>query len=208
LNFLIELHYLPAVSYFAALQATKKIVIEKHEYYVKQSYRNRCHILTSQGIERLTIPLTSKHHKPLITDIKIDYSQKWLNQHWRALQSAYRKSPFFDFYADDLHHILFQKTEYLYDLNLNFLTICLSWLKSDITIHESMSYEKNPQAGTIDLRNIIHAKKPELAASYYKPVPYPQVFGNKFVEGLSIIDLVFCEGPNARSVVAQSHNPK
>jgi hypothetical protein len=207
LNSLIELHYLPSIPYFSSLYGVKKIILEKYEHFVKQSYRNRCHILTAQGVERLVLPLTSKSGKVLITEVRIDYSQKWLNNHWRTLESAYRSSPFFEFYADDLHKILFNRHTFLYDLNFELLTICLKWLKLDVTLQESMAYEKIPEDGVFDMRNVIHPKKPEHYARYFQPAPYPQVFGNKFAEGLSLIDLVFCEGPNSNRVVASSAKP-
>lgn len=213
---LIELHYLPSIVYFSTIYSVEKIIIEKHEHFVKQSYRNRCHILTAQGVERLVIPLTSKsarmnrsdgHGKVLITDVRIDYSQKWLNNHWRTIESAYRNAPFFEFYADDVHQVLFNHHNFLYDLNFELLTICLKWLKLDVTLQESMAYEKVPADDVIDMRNVIHAKKPEHHVNYFQPIAYPQVFGNKFAEGLSLIDLVFCEGPNSRTVVASSAKP-
>ena len=96
----------------------------------------------------------------------------------------------------------------MYDLNVELLTICLKWLKWNVTIQESMAYEKIPTDNTtIDMRNVIHAKRPEQHAHYFQPAPYPQVFGNKFAEGLSVIDLVFCEGPNSPKVVASSAKP-
>ena len=208
MNTLIELHYLPSIPYFAAICSAEKIIIEKHEHFEKQSYRNRCHILTAQGLERMILPLTSKHGKVLITDIRIDYSQKWLNNHWRTIESAYRSSPFFEYYADALQKLLFRQHAFLYDLNYEFLTICLKWLKMDVTIQESMAYEKIPTEGVVDLRNVIHAKKPQLYAQYFQPVAYPQVFGNTFAESLSIIDLVFCEGPNSRKMVVSSAKPQ
>ena len=201
---LIELHYLPSIPYFAALHGASKIILEKKEHFEKQSFRNRCHILTAQGVERLVVPLTSKSGKVLISEVRIDYTQKWLNNHWRTIESAYRSSPFFEFYADDLHRILFKQHIFLYDLNVELLTICLKWLKWNVTIQESMAYEKIPAEGIIDMRNVIHAKRPEQHARYFHPAPYPQVFGNKFAAGLSIIDLVFCEGPNSPNVVASS----
>jgi hypothetical protein len=204
LNGLIESHYLPSIEYFSAINTFRTITLEKCEHFVKQTYRNRCHILTSQGQQSLIVPLTSKHGKVLISDVRVDYSQKWLNNHWRAIESAYRNAPFFEYYADDLEKVLFQKHIFLYDLNTAFLTICLKWLKSETKVQESMSYEKIPSEGIFDLRNGIHPKKAELSTLNFKPVAYPQVFGNKFVEQLSIIDLVFCEGPNARAIVAAS----
>jgi len=207
LNYLIELHYLPSIAYFASLQGAEKIILEKKEHFEKQSFRNRCHILTAQGVERLVIPLTSKSGKVLISEVRIDYTQKWLNNHWRTIESAYRGSPFFEFYADDLHTVLFRKHIFLYDLNVELLTICLKWLKLNVTLQESMAYEKIPEDGVVDLRNVIHAKLPEHYTHYFQPVAYPQVFGNKFAEGLSVIDLVFCEGPNSSKVAASSAKP-
>lgn len=204
LNCLIETHYLPTIEYVAALHAYQHVIIEKHEHFIKQTYRNRCQILTTQGAQSLIVPLTSKHGKVFITEVRIDYSQKWLMNHWRAIESAYRNAPFFEFYADDLQRLLLKKIVFLYDLNYEFLTICLKWLKSDLTIQESMAYEKTPAEGIIDLRNVIHPKKAEIGTIQLKPIVYPQVFGNKFVERMSIIDLVFCEGPNARSIIHAS----
>ncbi len=204
---IIELHYLPSIAYFSSLCTIEKIIIERHEHFVKQSYRNRCHILAAHGVDRLVIPLTSKNGKVLITEVRIDYTQKWLNNHWRTIESAYRNAPFFEFYADDLHKILFRQHTFLYDLNFELLTICLKWLNLDVTLQESMAYEKIPADGVIDMRNVIHAKKPELSVRYFQPQAYPQVFGNKFADRLSLIDLVFCEGPNSRRVVASSAKP-
>lgn len=201
---LIELQYLPSIAYFSVLRSSENIIIEKFEHFIKQSYRNRCHILTAQGIQRLIVPITSKHGKVLITDVRIDYSQKWLNNHWRTIESAYRNAPFFEFYADDLRLTLFKEHNFLYDLNFELLTICLRWLKLDVTIQETMAYEKIPSGSVIDARNVIQAKKTEQLTPYFRPVTYAQVFGNTFAEGLSLIDLVFCEGPNACNVVAAS----
>src|SRR5688572_26630455 len=86
---LVELQYLPPISYFAALSTVNEIVVEKFEHYQKQTYRNRCYLNTAQGVIALIMPLTSKHGKTVVTDIRIDHSQKWLNNHWRTIQSAY-----------------------------------------------------------------------------------------------------------------------
>lgn len=207
MNCLIELHYLPTTSYFSVISRAKVLVIETHEHFTKQTFRNRTQILTSQGVERLVAPVQhepGKQGKVLISDIRIDYSQKWLNNHWRGIESAYRNAPFFEHYAEELKQILFRKHTFLYDANLEFLTICLKWLRLDIQIQESMTYEKTPTEGTFDFRNVIHPKKPELTEPLVNPIPYAQVFGNKFVQNMSIIDLVFCEGPNARSVITSS----
>jgi hypothetical protein len=204
---LIELQYLPSISYFSALSTCTEIYVEKYEHYEKQTYRNRCYINTSQGKEILIVPLTSKSGKVAISEVKIDYTQKWLNNHWRAIQSAYGKAPFFEYYSEDLHNLLFKRVEHLYDLNRELLTMCLKWLRWNLTVKESLAYEKVPAIDTIDLRSVINPKKPAAMAQFYRPVAYYQVFGSKFVENLSLIDLIFCEGPGARAII-QASTPK
>lgn len=197
MNCLIELHYLPNLQYFHTLAKHECVVLEKHEYFIKQSYRSRCIINTAQGPQTLTIPLTDKHGKTLIRDVRIDYSQKWLNNHWRTIQSAYANAPFYEYYSDSLHSILFEQHPFLFDLNRELLTMCLKWLKLDIRIEESLAYEKTPAPEFIDYRNAVSAKKTGLQQLSPPIRPYTQVFGNAFVNNLSLIDLVFCTGPKA-----------
>jgi hypothetical protein len=194
---LIELHYLPNLQYFHTLAKHECVVLEKHEYFVKQSYRSRCIINTAQGPQTLTIPLTDKHGKTLISDVRIDYSQKWLNNHWRTIQSAYANAPFYEYYADSLHTILFKQHPFLFDLNRELLTMCLRWLKFDLRIEESLAYEGTPASDHIDYRNAISTKKTGLHDEAHPNRAYTQVFGNAFVNNLSLIDLVFCTGPKA-----------
>lgn len=194
---LIETHYLPSVAYFAAVANTKGIILERHEYYVKQTYRNRCHVNTSQGVATLIVPVTARHNKTLITDIRIDYSQKWVNNHWRTIRSAYGNAPFFEHYADDLEKVLYSKNDFLFDLNVRFLSLCLKWLKWGIPVTESLSYETTPQPGTTDLRSQLNSKKQDNLSNFFHASPYTQVFGNAFAGNMSLIDLIFCEGPEA-----------
>lgn len=204
---LIDLHYLPSLEYFSSILRFDIVRIEKHEHFIKQNYRNRCCINTANGVSRLTIPLTAKSGKPRITDIKIDYSQKWLNNHWRAIESAYRNAPFFEHYQSDLHQSLFRKHTFLYDLNFELLTTCLNWLKSELRIEETLLYETVPESGIHDLRNTIQTKKSKNNTTFFNPVAYQQVFGKSFAENLSIIDLIFCEGPNAGNIIRASTFP-
>jgi len=194
---LLDLHYLPCLAYFQTIAKSGEVVLERHEHFVKQTYRNRCRINTANGPTTLIVPLSEKHGKTVVTDLRIDYTQKWLNNHWRAIQSAYGNAPFFEYYADDLHGVLFKRSALLYELNYELLTMCLNWLKLSVTLRESTGYEKQPLSPLTDLRSVIHPKK-ELLESFYTPVPYIQVFGKMFVPNLSIIDLVFCLGPGAR----------
>lgn len=201
---LIELHYLPSLEYFCALQPFEAIELEKCEHYVKQSYRNRCYINTAQGVEMLIVPLTAKHGKTSIEDVRIDDSKKWQNNHWRTIESAYRKAPYFEYYSDDLRTILYRDHDFLFDLNLELLSFCLKSIRFAPTLSVSVSYEKEPSATIFDLRSLINPKKPASERKLYKPVSYYQVFGSGFVENLSLIDLLFCEGPRAASLILAS----
>lgn len=198
---LIELHYLPCITYFSALSQSEGIILERHENYIKQTYRNRCYINTAQGVDALVLPVVQNPGKTLITDVRIDHSQKWLNNHWRTIASAYGKAPFFEYYSDDLHDVLFKKPAYLYELNHSILTLCLKWLKFTVTIRESQRFEKEVIPPIADLRSTIHPKKEDNLNPYHKSTPYVQVFGNKFAGNLSLIDLIFCMGPDASKYV-------
>ncbi len=200
-SILIETHYLPSLAYFSILQKSDLIILEKHENYIKQSFRNRCYINTSQGPQMLNIPLTAKHGKVLIKDIRIDHTQKWLDNHWRTIQTAYGKAAFFEHYAPDLQQELYKKFDFLYDYNYNLLSICLKWLDWSKEIHETSSYGLSTLTGLIDHRNAINVKSHESISRYYKPRIYNQVFGNMFVPDLSIIDLIFCMGPQANDFI-------
>lgn len=179
-------------------------MVERYEHYVKQTYRNRCRITTANGEGQLIVPTTSKHGKVLITDVRIDYTQKWLNNHWRTIRSAYGKAAFFEHYADDIHNALFRKADFLYDLNYAVLSLCLKWLKWDTSIAETPYYVHAIPNDTVDLRSVINPKKLEQCYQFYYPVRYNQVFGNTFVDNLSIIDLIFCEGPGAADIIRAS----
>jgi len=204
LTALIETHYLPSIAYFSAISGADEIFLERWEHYIKQTYRNRCRINSANGEIQLVVPVTSKHGKTLIKDVRLDYTQKWVNNHWRTFQSAYGNAPFFDHYAPDLHDILFGKVGFLYELNYMLLSMCLKWLKWSMPIRETEIYTDRPTIDVLDLRFAINAKKLEQCHQFYYPVMYNQVFGNTFVENLSLIDLIFCEGPGASSVVQGS----
>jgi hypothetical protein len=194
---LIELHYLPCVDYFAVVTGSREIFVERHENYIKQSYRNRCHLVTANGVSSLTIPVVHTSGKTRITDLKIDHTQKWLNIHWRTIQAAYGNAPFYEYYSEDLHKVLFKKHEFLYDLNFNLLTLCLTWLKYAGEVKETLAYVKKPEGDFLDLRSAIHPKKAGLQA-FHNHAPYRQVFGSMFVPNLSLIDVIFCLGPDTR----------
>lgn len=200
---LIETQYLPSLEFFCAVANATEIKIEVCEHFMKQSYRNHTFINTSNGKNKLTVPLTSKGNHTLMKEIKIDYSGNWQNNHWRTIESAYRKSPYYEHYADDLNKTLFGPHTYLIELNTSVLQLCLSWLKWEKKITVTQSYEPSP-VDCIDMRNILLSKKSYHARKYYRPMPYTQVFGENFEPNLSLIDLIFCRGPEAGRILVTS----
>ncbi|MCU0384200.1 MAG: WbqC family protein [Cyclobacteriaceae bacterium] len=199
MQIVIETHYLPGIAYFKSLLEAEKILIEKKEYFVKQSYRSRCYINTEHGRDVLLLPVTNKTGKTIIDSVLIDYNQKWLNNHWRTIQSAYAKAPFFEFYADDLHTVLFKRNEFLFDLNLELLTMCLKWLRINAKMEETTRYETQYEENIKDLRNLLTPKNQPVEESFLPKATYTQVFGNNFVKPLSLLDLIFCQGPQAKA---------
>ncbi len=195
LSLLIELHYLPCVNFFILLKQYDTIVLEAHETFQKQSYRSRTQIHSAQKIEKLSIPILSGNSHLPIRDIRIDHSQNWNIIHQRSIRSAYGKSPFFEYYAEDILGLYDKPVLFLFDFNFNVLTLCLKLLKWNKTITLSTEYqifEQKKIEAQVDFRGLIHPKK-QLQTDFK---PYQQVFGRQFEPNLSIIDLLFCEGNN------------
>lgn len=193
---LIEPHYLGCLEYFTAIRQVESVLLDVGGQYIKQTYRNRTQLLGSNKIQTLSIPV--KHdYRSSIKDVKIDYSQNWIKDHWGALYSAYGKAPYFEFFADDLKRIWDHKHTYLIDLNVSMLNECLKMLQldKDISIQESLSDDIINEV--LDLRNLIHPKITFADRNIYTPTSYSQLFGHTFVPNLSIIDLIMCEGPQA-----------
>jgi hypothetical protein len=203
-SILIELQYLPSIAFFSNLEGKEELILEANEFFEKQTYRNRCHLLSSQQIEILTVPLQGANKKIKTKDIKIDNSQNWNKKHWRSIQTCYGKSPFFEFFADEFKVIYENDYKFLWNLNIDLLTICLKITGQKIKITESVSYEKNISGNVMDARSLIHPKKPNFLNQFYKPTSYGQSFGNNFEPNLSIIDLLMNEGPNAKTIIQQS----
>ena len=197
----IDLQCLPSLEYFCALLKHDTIMVESHEYFEKQSYRNRCKILTTNKVDVLTVPVKNGNTKILIKDLRIDYHQDWTRRHWGAIHSAYGKSPFFEFYADYFKKILDKKPDFLFDFNLDLLTICLKLLRLEKTIIFTENYEKDVEN---DFRGQIHPKKVYQENQLYQPVKYRQNFGNEFEPNLSILDLLFCQGNQSLKILQES----
>ena len=204
MKFLIESQYLPSVAYFVVFAHAEEVWIESNENFEKQTYRNRCEILGPNNVQRLTVPVHGANSGKPIQRIKIDHNQKWINNHWKAIQSAYGKAPFFDYYADYLKLELFKPRQTLLELNQSLLTFCLKMLNLHISVNYTEKYDLNAPEGILDLRSEIHPKKGLDNLSWFRPESYYQVFGRDFAPNLSIIDLLFCMGPDALVVLKRS----
>ena len=200
---IIELHYLPSIAYFSYLSAFEKIIIDLGDPYLKQTYRNRCRINGANKIEDLIIPVKKSNDKHF-SEIEIDYSQKWQRNHMRSLQSAYGKAPFFEYYAEDIFDVYRQQPRLLAELNKNLLTKCLEMLDLQIAIEFSDDINKSAQNEVYNAKNVIHPKKSLQEDPIFQPKKYFQVFGKDFEVNLSVIDLIFCEGPGALEILKNS----
>ncbi|MEM6844995.1 MAG: WbqC family protein [Bacteroidota bacterium] len=206
---LIESHYLPCLEYFSLLSSGSQIWIDVSESYVKQSYRNRCYILGPNKIQALSVPIHRGSGKVPTRDVRIARESQWQNNHWRSLASAYGKAPFFAYFADDIRSILYRPFNYLIELNLALLTKCLELLMWDISVE--LWPDTRPYVAEMNIsdhRGKVLTKSRVSENPQFKPIRYTQAFGKDFVPNLSVIDLLFCVGPQAGNIIPRSANER
>jgi len=192
----LPMFYLPPVEYFAQLNSyNPDFLIEKHEHFPKQTYRNRANIYSPDGVLTLVVPVVkgSKVHTP-VKDVKISYDFNWQRLHWMSMQACYRRSAYFEYYEDEFALFYESKEPFLFDYNQKILTMLFKLLKIKTSISYTESYEAN-YPSLIDLRQSIHPKKD----SGFGQKPYFQVFEERygFIRNLSIVDLLFNQGPQS-----------
>jgi hypothetical protein len=207
---LLSTAYLAPLQYYTKLAGYKHVYIEYFENYSKQSYRNRCTILSANGPLNLFIPVLKDNRTKVLTkDVRIDNNSRWKQMHVRAIESAYRSSPYFLYYADDFFEVYNKNQTFLVDLNNDFLKLTSELLNLDIKTEYTSDYKKLPFSFD-DFSDAIHPKtrmkKPD---NHFLSKNYYQVFESKFgfVPNLSITDLLFNLGPNSPEIIKNS-NPK
>lgn len=214
---LLPTSYMPPLNYVALLLKSSCAIIEIHETFPKQTHRNRCEILTANGIMRLSVPVVRTNGNHTLTqDITVSYAERWNIQHIRAIESAYSMTPYFLYLWDDLKAILLKHHDRLIDLNSEIMTYLLSKLSISCQMQYSEEYVTGQQAADsnqlLDLRDIFsHTKSnnPLNQPSNPSPIPhqhlnistshppYYQIWADRhgFCPNLSIIDLLFNLGP-------------
>ena len=185
--------YFSPISQYHALLNSNSITFEVEDNYQKQTYRNRCYIYGANGKQLLNIPVSipKSSKKTKSKDILVKNSN-WQKQHYKSLEAAYNHSPFFEFYKDDLQKIFSKKYTYLLDVNLDSFNFIKNALELPIEYKFSKTYEENKPN---DFRDLADSKK-KVEISF---LSYIQMFDQKFgfLKNLSILDLLFMEGPNS-----------
>jgi hypothetical protein len=186
---------MPPAGYLSLLSRARTALVEKEENYIKQTYRNRCEIITANGTLTLTVPvLQGSFHKTAIKECRIDYTKRWPQVHLRAISAAYRAAPYFDFYYNEIEKIITKQPLFLLDLNHALLAFLVSAMKITVAIQYTDSFTPARNAPG-DYRYRITPK----AAPFLPAAPYNQVFPaeQRYAANLSSIDLLFNTGPDA-----------
>jgi hypothetical protein len=200
--------YFAPVQYFCKIACSEQVLVEAHDYYVKQTYRSRCRVLGANGVITLSVPVEKTHGKKMpIRDVRIDYRTPWQRLHWRSLVSAYGASPFFMYYADELEPVFRRRETFLFDLNLKATQLVCELLHLKAALLLTEAYRQAWGDAALDFRQRISPKlgrqQPD---SSFAPASYYQVFAHRFgfTPNLSVLDLLFNEGTEAPALIKKS----
>jgi len=199
MDILIHPNYFPNIHQFTQIIKADNIIFEVSDNYQKQTFRNRTYIYGANGKLGLFIPVIHTHKKrELFKDVKISYESNWMDLHLKSLQSAYRSSPYFEYFEDDLIKLYSEKEKFLVDFNIKCFKLISNLLDLDLDFKISNEYLEKT-SDIIDLRDLSNARKEKKIET----PKYIQVFESKhgYINNLSILDLIFSEGPNSVSLI-------
>jgi hypothetical protein len=190
---IFSIAYFPPIDYMLEMKNADSVFIEAHENYQKQTYRNRATILTGNGLHDLIIPVVRNSVK-LIKEIQIDHSVAWQRNHWKTIESAYNKSPFFLYYRDFFEPLFQKKQVFLFDFNLELLHLLRTLFNIKNPVFLTENFDIDPK-NFEDFRDFFHPKNRTFRP---KKVHYQQIFGDRynFAENLACIDYLFTKGSN------------
>jgi hypothetical protein len=203
---LLSTAYFAPVHFYSRAIAHKQVYIEQFEHFNKQTYRNRAVILGGNGPITLVVPVVKgRGSKILIKDLKVSYEMNWQRNQWQTIISAYNSSPYFEYYKDDIQPFFEKKIKYLLDLNQTINETICELLEIENNTILTNDFEKVPKEH-LNFREIISPKNKTLPDPSFKPTEYTQVFSDKFgfTSNLSILDLLFNEGPNSYTILKNS----
>ncbi|RZJ63766.1 MAG: hypothetical protein EOO45_20255 [Flavobacterium sp.] len=192
MDILIHPTYFPSISHFVAMAQADSITFETEDNFQKQTNRNRMYIYSPNGTQLLNIPVKHSHTEvhQKFKDTKLETAFDWQKQHFKSLEAAYRASPFFEYFEDDIRPLFEKKHTYMMDLNFQAMEIITGCLGMDFSYTKTAEYF-HEVTGVQDYRYLVNGKKD---TAHFEP--YTQVFGEKhgFINNLSILDLLFNEG--------------
>ncbi len=203
---LLPTTFLGTIEYFYYLNAAERVIIEQHETWPKQTYRNRTVIVTDKGSLDLIVPVTKINGSHTKTkDIAITYRENWPVKHWRSIETAYQNSPFFLYYADKIKTLFFSKISNLVELNTLLTKAVCEMIGINIEIELSSSFVKPSADNHNDLRYKCSPKQPPTLKIFPE---YTQVFSDKqpFIPNACILDLLFCLGPESKYYLTTLNN--
>jgi hypothetical protein len=207
---LLSTAYLPPVEWFAAYAQADAVWLEAEEHYLKQTYRNRCLLLNVSGSIELSLPVskTVPNHCP-IREMRISYAENWPRNHWRSIETSYSTSPYFLYYRDYLEPFFLRRYGWLWDFNLEMLSVLLRLFRLPEKHRLTAVYEAHPE-GVSDFRALIHPKRRlEPDYPFRGQEPYRQVFAGQqpFLPNLSVLDLLCNLGPESAEYLKRQPLP-